>query len=437
MLRPAARALTLCTQDQMSNAKPLKTAAKATTAVPKKGSHSATVGGTAAAARGDTGEQVVLLAAIGMSPAILTETVWALANPPDGSDPVVPDRVIVVTTTRGRDQVARLFAACPQLVGQSPWDALRHSLEAKGHALAGKLRFGLTADDVRIITALDVARGRSVELPDIRDRQENEAAADFLLDQVRGVVENPDTRLVVSIAGGRKTMSALLYACMTLTGRETDTLTHILVNEPFESLPDFWFPSQPGGALMDRGGHSHEPSQAQVGLAHVPFVPLRNLFRRELGQPAGSFRRLMSVCRANVRLSAGENLRLEIETQHPRAAVNGRALELSPREHLVLLFFARRVRRGEIVLAAYDEALVDLNQTRKDECAAAPPKDWSHWRNSTSLNQEFNERDLTRILADLRAKARRAGGDAAFLADVLPMKGRCGLDIPAPMIFIK
>jgi hypothetical protein len=82
---------------------------------------------------------------------------------------------------------------------------------------------------------------------------------------------------------------------------------------------------------MDRGGHSHEPSQAQVGLAHVPFVPLRNLFRRELGQPAGSFRRLMSVCRANVRLSAGENLRLEIETQHPRAAVNGRALELSPR----------------------------------------------------------------------------------------------------------
>jgi hypothetical protein len=44
---------------------------------------------------------------------------------------------------------------------------------------------------------------------------------------------------------------------------------------------------------------------------------------------------------------------------------------------------------------------------------------------------------LVRVIADIRAKAKRSGGDAAFLADVLPAKGRCALDIPASNISIK
>ena len=39
--------------------------------------------------------QVVLLAVTGMTPAVLTETVWALARQ---DPPVIPDRVVVVTT---------------------------------------------------------------------------------------------------------------------------------------------------------------------------------------------------------------------------------------------------------------------------------------------------------------------------------------------------
>ena len=56
-----------------------------------------------------------------------------------------------------------------------------------------------------------------------------------MLDQFRMVVEKADATLIASIAGGRKTMGALLYGCMTLLGRETDRLTHVLVHEPFET----------------------------------------------------------------------------------------------------------------------------------------------------------------------------------------------------------
>jgi hypothetical protein len=86
--------------------------------------------------------------------------------------------------------------------------------------------------------------GRSRELDDLRSPADNEAAADFLLEQVRTIVENPDTRLVASLAGGRKTMGAILYAALTLVAREDDRITHVLVKEPFETLREFWYPAQ-------------------------------------------------------------------------------------------------------------------------------------------------------------------------------------------------
>lgn len=380
----------------------------------------------------------VLLAVTGKSPAILTETIWALANPLADSEPVIPGRIVVVTTTDGKHKLEQtLFAPSQRFNGQTAWDTLRAALITAGHNLDGRLRFGNTGDDIRVLTTSDSAAGRTRELADIRTPADNEAAANFLLETVRAIVENPDTQLIASMAGGRKTMGALLYACLTLIGRETDRLTHVLVNEPFENLSEFLFPAQPGGPLTTRDGRSVNPLDATIDLADVPFVPLRNLFQRELGQPAGTFQRLVTLCRANVRLSAGERLRLEVERRRPSSLVNGRVLDLAPREHLVLLYFAKRAKHGETVLNSYDEAIVELNEFREQIRQEAPANDWSDWRHSDGLNRPFDVRDLIRVLSDIRAKAKRAGGDAAFLASVLPEKGRCSLEVPGPMIFLK
>jgi len=377
--------------------------------------------------------KIILLAVTGMSPAVLTETVWALAHEPE---PVLPDRVVVVTTSAGRVEIERqLFTPLNRFGGQCVWDALRASLVSEGFCMEGRLRFGTTSDDVRVIAAVDGVTGRSVELPDIRTPKDSEAAADFLLDQMRSIVENPDTRLIASLAGGRKTMGALLYACMTMAGREIDRLTHVLVNEPFETLREFYFPTQPGGALKDRNGVAVPPGRARIELADVTFVPLRNLFQRELGRPAGSFQRLVELCRLNVRRATGDHLKFEIDRSRTESFINGRRLELAPREHLVLLFFAARTKHKEPVLAAYDEALVALEEFRKELLASAPETNWSDWRHE--LTGTIKDRDLVRILSDVRAKARRAGGDAAFLTNVLPEKGRCSLDIPGELIFVK
>ncbi len=215
------------------------------------------------AGRASAGEspssEVVLFAVSGMSPAVLTETVWALAQEKPA---LIPDRVVVVTTVLGRQKIRDEL-----LTGE--WEKLQRAVNADE-----RLEFGDTGHHLRVIT-----RG-TVELDDIRTPADNAAAADFILEQLRSLVENPDIRVVATIAGGRKTMSALLYGCMSLIGREADRITHVLVDGRLEQRrdPKFFFPTNKEEA---RG----------VCLADIPFVPLRNRFR-DLDEMPGSFNRL-------------------------------------------------------------------------------------------------------------------------------------------------
>jgi CRISPR-associated protein (TIGR02584 family) len=389
----------------------------------------------------------VLLAVTGMSPAVLTETVWALAHEPEA---VLPSRVIVVTTLSGREKLERqLFQPEPRLEERTPWEELRHALALKGHNLEDRLRFGTTSDDIRVITACDPVTGRTRELADLRAPADNEAAADFILEQVRALVENPDIRVVASLAGGRKTMGALLYACFTLIGRETDRLTHVLVNEPFETLRGFWFPGQSGGAIQQPGSGnpnsdatppelsalSFNPTDARVELADVPFVPLRNLFHRELGRPAGRFNVLVESCREQVRRAAGEHLMLSIEQSRCDLEVNGTRVKLSPREHLVLLFLASRAKRGEPAIGAYAEAVDPLNDFRQEVRAIKPKNDLPA---GDAIQTKFeDEEDIRKVVSSIRHKLRVAGGNAHLLGPCMPEKGRFSLAVPGELIHIK
>jgi CRISPR-associated protein NE0113 (Cas_NE0113) len=150
---------------------------------------------------------------------------------------------------------------------------------------------------------------------------------------------NPDTRLIASIAGGRKTMSALLYACMTLIGREGDRLTHVLVNEPFDDprlRPRFYFPEQPSAELATLENKTVRVTEAHIDLADVPFVPLRNLFTRELGRMPGRFSALVAQCNEGIRKRASKSVKLVICRSRPEIEVNDMRVRLAPKEQLVL-----------------------------------------------------------------------------------------------------
>ena len=70
----------------------------------------------------------VLLAVTGLSPAIVTETVWALAQE---KPRVIPRRVIFVTTEVGAQKIQeQLFTPLPALGHVTAWQALRTAVKA-------------------------------------------------------------------------------------------------------------------------------------------------------------------------------------------------------------------------------------------------------------------------------------------------------------------
>lgn len=382
--------------------------------------------------------EIVLIAVTGMSPAVLTETVWALAHPQNGSEPVIPHRVIVISTTIGRREITEaLFTPHPRFGGKTVWETLRGELEKEGLKVKDRLRFGTTGDDIRVFTRPDPQTNRTLELDDIRTPEDNSAAADFILENLRALVEDPEKIVIGSVAGGRKTMSALLYACFSLIGRDCDRLTHVLVNEPYDQLREFFFPTQPGGLITHRDGGKFDPANAKIDLADIPFVHLRYAFLKELGRPPGSFMRLVDYYNENVRNQIGENIRLTINRANREFEVNGQRIQTSAKEHCVLLFLAHRVKDGEPPFGKYLEALEPLNEFRSNLIAQADPVNFSDWRSSNSLKQKFDEEDLRKVVSGLRTKLRESGGDAALFAQLLPERGKFGLNMKGSLIFIK
>jgi CRISPR-associated protein (TIGR02584 family) len=389
----------------------------------------------------DQKPETILLAVTGMSPAVLTETVWALAHPPQGQPPVLPHQVVVVTTSSGANQLQReLLDPRPDWQQRSVWETLRSALLTRrqpgSRRSPSKPSASIPGSDgllqlctPRVIEIPDARRGVKRPAADLRAAQDNEAAADFILEEVRRIVENPDTQLIASIAGGRKTMGALLYAAVSLLGRETDRVTHVLVNQPFDQCRGFFYPEQPVPHLPV----ATEPTpvrcrDARVELADIPFVPLRNLFERQLVRRPGGFRGLVARCQERVNNLTRGPLRLELSPHRTGLRLNDSDVPLSPLQHLLMLFLVQQRQAGEPPVEKYANAVPLLQSFGKAQFALCSPEDFSDWRRSVQV-RDLDEQRLRKLLDELRAKLRRGGPETARLIPALPARGRFSLDL--------
>jgi CRISPR-associated protein (TIGR02584 family) len=367
-----------------------------------------------------------------MSPAVLTETVWALAQE---KEPVIPDRVVVITTISGRQAIERELLMPSRPDARTVWQELRRAVLGQAAEKDPRLNF----DAARLIEAPNPRTGKSDWLEDLRTPEENAATANFILAELRRWVETPDTRLVLSIAGGRKTMGALLYACLSLLGRETDRLTHVLVNDPFDDprlKPRFYFPKQLQQELIAMDGRAVRAAEAKIDLADLPFVPLRNLFERDLVRKPCSFVELVRRCRGKVAEIARRNVRLKLAWSRRVIAVNDQPVRLSPLQCLLLLFLAENAKLARPAPEKYENAIEPLHAFAARVKAACVAEDGNDWRDEALLPRDFDGQRLRKVLDELKTKLRQAGPDAAALIPLLPEKGRFTLDLaPAAIMF--
>jgi len=372
----------------------------------------------------------VLLAVTGMSPAILTETVWALARE---KPPVIPARVVVITTVPGQARIdEELFKPSPDYGNRTVWQALR---DAVFHLAGSTLKLSpgqfdelLILDDIRLIASRDAKLGRSFPVEDIRTPADNETAADFILEEVRKITANADTTLVASMAGGRKTMGALLYAALSLLGRPQDRLTHVLVSEPFEDpglTPRFYFPAQPETLHQHRTGGVHKSDAARIQLADVPFVRLRELFPKQLGRYPGSFNGLVQTYAERIQQISGPP-EIALDDNDLTLTVQGIRVVLALREYALLTFLAERCRDGLEPYRAQKDALDDFTAW-----LAAWGKRFGPLTRQREVAESWgkpSDDDFRKQLNTLRAKFKQAGL-GSFEPFLLPKRGAFGIRV--------
>ncbi|MBL9139565.1 MAG: TIGR02584 family CRISPR-associated protein [Verrucomicrobiales bacterium] len=210
--------------------------------------------------------KTILLAVLGTSPAVLTETVWALARPSGTEAPLVPDVVVAIGTSQSASRfLEEIGTAKPEFGNRTVWEDLRAAL---GTEAEGKLEL---EPEVRRIR--DPETGVSLE--DWLTRDDHERAFLAILAWVAEMVRDSSC-LIASIAGGRKTMGVLLHSAMTFLCRKQDRITHVLAPPPFDrpAKPGFFFPAQNAKPILTSEGW-REPQDARLVLIDVPFVPLR------------------------------------------------------------------------------------------------------------------------------------------------------------------
>ena len=219
----------------------------------------------------------VLLAVTGLTPQIVTETLYALAV--TQAKPWVPTEIRLITTAEGAER-ARLSLLDPK-------EGQFHAL-CRDYGLTGQIAF--SPENIMVIRDAS-----GVSLTDIRTPEDNTLAADALLAEVRALCADETCALHVSIAGGRKTMGFFLGYALSLFGRSQDRLSHVLVNEPFESLREFYFPPAQPSVLHTTAGRPIHTADAQIMLAEIPFVRLRDGLPREALAHGAPFASLVST----------------------------------------------------------------------------------------------------------------------------------------------
>ena len=267
----------------------------------------------------------ILVAVTGLSPQIVTETLYALSV--EECPPFIPTEIRLITTSEGAQGVKL---------------SLLHKESGWFHRLLADYGLPSIEFGTEHIHVLEDEEGQP--LGDIRRPQDNARTADLITDVIRRLTRDPDSALHVSIAGGRKTMGFYLGYALSLYGRAQDRLSHVLVSAPYESNRDFFYPTPKSEVIhTSPDGRPLDAHAAEVTLAAIPFVRLREGLPEGLLDGDARFSEVVAAAQHAVGPAE-----LVIDLAGRRVRAGGRTIALRPPVQLAFLaWLTRRQKQGE------------------------------------------------------------------------------------------
>lgn len=290
----------------------------------------------------------ILLLVTGMTPQIITETVWALACDPENQDKWIPDEIHVVSTTDGLTQIkSRLFADGIFDTFQQEYPELSHIKFVDSH--------------------LHIIKNAELQaLSDLKTPEDNECAANAICEKVRQFTADEQITLHVSIAGGRKTMGFYAGYALSLYGRAQDRMSHVLVSSEYETLRGFYYPSkQPETTIIKTfikkiqnnteilEERELDAFKAKVWLANIPFVRLRTSLPEESLIKKANFSDVVNAINM-----ASQPIKLILDVKTQKVCIANKECQLSSREFAFYYWFAKHKVDKKMAILAPEKGIV-------------------------------------------------------------------------------
>jgi len=359
----------------------------------------------------------ILLAASGLSPQVVTETLFALAL--RAGNPYVPTEIHLITTADGASR-ARLM-----LLSDTPgWF----------HRLREDYALPAIHFDEKLIHVIAGPEGGALD--DIRTAAENDFAADFITGVVRELTSDENCSVHVSLAGGRKTMGFYLGYALSLYGRAQDRLSHVLVSKPFESDPQFFYPSVKPRILITRDNQPVDARDAEITLAEIPFVRLRD----GLPVPLLAGRARFTEVVAAAQKARGPVL-LELDPAARSVRAGGETIPMPPSELAFYSWLANRRRSSlpPVPCPGVHESNQDYAQAFLAEYRSILGPMGDDDRTAKSFRHGMTKADFEQKASKLNARLRKALGVAAapyLISSESSSPKRYGLAVPSEAISV-
>lgn len=274
----------------------------------------------------------ILFLVTGMTPQIITETIWALACDDNNTDKWIPDEIHVLSTDDGLNQI-------------------RATLFDKGVFEQFKADYPILKNIQFNQDCLHVIKNNDIPLKDLKNPSDNELAADMICQKVREFTQDSNINLHVSIAGGRKTMGFYAGYALSLYGRENDSMSHVLVESEFESATGFYYPTVNDFFVEQKfTGKQLNAKNAKVWLAKIPFVRLRSSLNQNDIIANKDFSQVVEMMNLSL-----QPIHIKLDTQKRMLIIHDKNCKLTPKEFsLYLLAYQLKLNNEQLYYPSKD-----------------------------------------------------------------------------------
>lgn len=294
----------------------------------------------------------ILACVSGLSPQIITETLYALAH---REDPFQASEIHMMTTKEGADRAKLTLLGEPSSKGGYLKKMASDYPEKLGYLKHVECFFHVITDEDGNM------------LDDIKTDKANLLAADIIVETTRNLVSDygDDSRIHFSVAGGRKTMGVYIALSAIMLGRLQDEISHVLVEEGFEGHPDFFYPTPEKlekNVIYTRNQKPLDTAKAKVELSYIPFPRVLKTIDKSLVSEKQSFRDLVEKAQDSInrQLSLAFEIKaINLDITNPKnygkgeggklqVYINEEYVHLSPAALAFLYVFAEEAKEGRV-----------------------------------------------------------------------------------------